>query len=154
MTIGPEPIRSMERMSVRFGISSYGALAGLRHGTDERPIGNRHWLHPASRAVVVLQGIRKPGFDLIDAGHVRRMGGQKFRNRLLRTKTHLADHLFRTPAHPLPERHRLAGIVAGFGHEPESDVIRFRLLLPVEGQRYIDSIGAQQSLNRTTARMP
>ena len=99
--------------------------------------------------MIVLERLGEPGFDLIDTRQIGRMGGKKLRYRLLRPKTELPDHLPRTAAHAFPKRHSFTRIVPGLRHQSKSDVVSFRFLFPIEGQRHVDPIGPQQALDRT-----
>ena len=82
------------------------------------------------------------------------MGGKKFRDRLLRPETEFPDHQPRAAAHALPKRHGFTRIIPGLRHQSQSDVVGFRFLFPIEGQRHIDPIGPQQALDRPGIGLP
>ena len=83
-------------MSVRLGHDSFRDSASqprsVEIGTEsagsdkERGAGGGA---PPGPLVVVLHGVREPGFDLVDARHVRGMCGEKFRNRRCERKHNL-----------------------------------------------------------------
>lgn len=101
-------------------------------------------------AVVVLQCIRQPTFDLIDTRQIRRMRGETLGNGILRAEAQFPDHLFGTAAHAFPERHRFARVISGLRHQLQADVIRFRFMLAIERQGHVDAIGPQYTLDGTS----
>src|SRR5215470_4566573 len=156
MTIGPEPIRSIEAISVRLGMQSSMSSTGPWHDwTNRRLVGRwTTWsVWPAGRWVIQRQDFGHPSFDLIDTGHIGGMGREKLRDGLLGSETELIKHLSRTPAHAFPKRHGFAGIISRLRHEPEPDIIRFGFLLPIEGQGHIHPVGTKEALKRPSIGM-
>src|SRR5574341_56706 len=157
MTIGPEPIKSIDAMSVRFGMQSSKSSTGPRHDrTNRRLIGC--WLGRSAWApagcLIHRQDFRQPCFNLIDTSHIGGMGREKLWDGLLGSETEFIDHLARAPAHPFPERDGFTRIIPRLRHEPKPDIVGFRLLLPIERQGHVHSICGKNALNRPSSRMP
>src|SRR6266404_4721273 len=74
---------------------------------------------------VVRQGLRHPALDLLDAGLLGRVRRQPLRRPLALGRL----------GHPLPQLERGVGVVAGLGHQDETDVIGLRLLLAAPRQQ-------------------
>ena len=101
----------------------------------------------------MLQRFRQPRLNLVDAGRIGRMRRKKLRNRLLSAETQFSDHLPGTPAHAFPKGNGFPRVVPRFRHQTQADIVRLRLLFPVERQRHIHAIGAQRAGNRPAAAM-
>src|SRR5215475_7094365 len=156
MMIGPDPIRSIDAMSVRLGMQSSMSSTGPWHDRTNRRLVGRwtSWsVWPAVGWVIQRQDLWQPSFDLIDTGHIGRMGREKLRDGLLGSETELIEHLSRTSAHPFPKRHGFTGIISSLRHKPEPDIVRLGFLLPIEWQGYIHPIRAKETLNRPSTGM-
>src|SRR5512137_1317368 len=97
MMIGPDPIKSIDSMSVRFGMQSSKNSTGSRHGTYGRMVRRRlrRGIRPSIGRVIQRQDLRQPSFNLIDTSHIGRMGGEKLWYCLLGPETQFIDHLAR-----------------------------------------------------------
>src|SRR5690348_5000361 len=89
--------------------------------------GGRWWGRGALLGgAVVRQGLGHPALDLLDAGLLGRVGRQPLRRSLALGRL----------GHPLPQLERGVGVVAGLGHQDETDVIGLRLLLAAPRQQH------------------
>src|SRR5262249_12230568 len=88
-------------------------------------------------ALVELFGIRGPAAQVLDAPPMARVRRHELRRGLAAA---------RRLVHPLPELDRLDGVVAGSGHQQQTDVVGFRLVRAAERQQDADICpGAKQA---------